>query len=344
MKTLKRAKSIFFFRLQSMSAEGVQVRYIDIENSFQESNKHNIKTTNINDFKNWLKNEIGTYGNKTKITSKVSRFEIIGNNCIPYFDIEGIPKDKGEIFIITIANNLMKTMSEHSKHKFSRYCITQNLHSLTHEGKSYHVYFPEFRTFRDEMKKFINHYVDMKLEGYEYIDTSVYSRDRLFRLPYQKGVNKTKNLNSIERRQIDYHFIIRGPVDPSNYIISNVEGKEMISFSNIPQKYAKMKSKNTISGPYNAAMEKMDKVCDLLTLALTKYEDKEKNKEMKTDEDYYNKSLALRELMIIGELKAKYEKILNEFIDYYETNKTYDDFRLPRASIDVILIIIESKI
>lgn len=344
MKTLKRAKSIFFLRLQSMTTEGRQVRYIDIENSFQEGNKRNIKTANINDFKNWLKNEINTFGNKTKITTNVSRFEIIGNECIPYFDIEGIPKDKDDKYIIKVTNDLMKTMNEHAKHKFTYFCITQNLHSLSHEGKSYHVYFPQFRTFRDEMKKFVNYYVDSKLEGYEYIDTSVYSRGRLFRLPYQKGVNKRKDMNTIERRQIDYHYIIYGLGDPSNYIISDVEGKEMISFLTIPQKYAKMKSKNTKSGPYNSAIDKMEKVCDLLTLALTKYEDNGKNKEMKTDEDYYNKSLALRELMIVGELKAKYEKILNEFIKYYEINKTYDDFRLPRASIDVILIIIESKI
>ena len=326
------------------------IRIIDISNSFSENTRNNYKMFNIDDAINALQIDINSFLNSQIINSLVSRFEIIGRDCIPYFDIEKIPEDKGDEYINEIAKSLMNELSTHSQKQFTRFCITYNTSSITHPGKSYHVYFPEYSTIKDEMKKFVNYYIDSKKEGYEYIDASVYSKDRLFRLPYQKGVNKSYDVVNLGDRYKDFHRIIVGTNQASDYIISNTATKERVFFSSIPNKYLLMKSVNIISGPYNKTDKKLNKVCDLLTSLLAEKEQtiKEEPKSVKQEEDpneqLYNRTLAIRELLISYKLRNRYYSKVNELITYYENNKTFDGFRLPIKSIVMMLDIIEAKI
>lgn len=315
--------------------EGSFVRYIEINASYKENIKENWKTSDIASFISRLQDDIKEY----KGTGN-TRYEIIAQNCIPYFDIEKIPTDDENKMIYTIADELISKLSDCSKTRFTRYCITYNSHSMNHSGRSYHVYFPEFATRKDEMKKFVNWYIDHKFTGHEYIDSSVYSKDRLFRLPYQRGViNGDHSVEDNERKQ-DYHRIIYGFDNAADYIVSNTKDKQTVFFVTIPYKYVGIKSVNTISGPYNATVKKLDKVCDLLTTVITD------NKGIPhiDDKECYTKALALKELLFDEDVKNKYNKLLTEFIDYYNEHKSYDNFRLETRAINIILRIIETKI
>ena len=318
-------------------------RFVEIENSFAENTKRVWKTRPISELIKLTQDDIDRSHGKDVIYYTVSRFEIIGRDCIPYFDIEKIPEDKDDNYITTIVNSLMSKLSEYGKKTFTKYHITVNTSSITHEGKSYHVFFPEFSTLREEMKKFVNYYVDMKYEGYEYIDTSVYSKDRLFRLPYQKGVNKYPDCNQIEDRMKDFHRITDGEMKADEYIISNTRGKDRIFFITIPRKYSSMRTLNQISGPYTRTNQAFNKVCNLLVDALDTRNSE--HQMLSKDEECYSKCIALRELISGVEPQNKrYSELINEIISYKDEHGSFDDFRLNIRSIEVILDIIQAKI
>lgn len=115
-----------------------------------------------------------------------------------YFDIENIPKDKENMIY-----DLINDISDFLKIDKDQYALTYNSNSHAHPGLSYHLYFPYKMNYLD-MKKLVV-LIKTKYPQYaDYIDDSVYSSIRLFRLPNNgkvtgRGVNNN-----------DFHQIVKG--------------------------------------------------------------------------------------------------------------------------------------
>ena len=112
------------------------------------------------------------------------------------------------------------------------YVLTHNELSSSHVGDSYHVIFQHIYIFHTEQTKNIVKYFISKNEEYiNYIDFSVYSSHRLFRLQFSKNVNGKKYEKEIYLE--DFHkpveleptienlrkFIIHDITLETNYII-----------------------------------------------------------------------------------------------------------------------------
>lgn len=107
------------------------------------------------------------------------------------------------------------------------YVVTFNRHSSSHAGLSYHVifthlYFYNLYVIKQLMVKFLNE----KRCYTKYVDTSIYSSYRLFRLPYSKNVkNTTTTARIINIDDIHYPYDIKQHriieiINPEDYLIS----------------------------------------------------------------------------------------------------------------------------
>lgn len=176
--------------------------------------------------------------NNSKLQPKCM-LEVLQSNFIRVFlDIEKIPRDKPNL-IYSIIDDISEFLS-----------IDKNTYALTfnngshHPGLSYHLYFPYFTT-KQNMLNVVRNFILKTEKKYEkYIDQSVYSKNRLFRLPYQYGPgllekvqqkvpqNKEPEINDQNyEREKDYHIIIKG--DIKDCIIQNLTNLKMIK-SNYP--------------------------------------------------------------------------------------------------------------
>lgn len=130
-----------------------------------------------------------------------------------YFDIENIPKDKPEL-INDIIRDINKVLGKDIK-----YHLSFNQYSKTHLGLSYHLVYDCIMDYKD--MKILSFYIKDSFPDYEfYIDSSVYSRVRLFRLP----LNGKPNNVTIDNE--DVHKIVSEDDTINNFFIQNVEGLE----------------------------------------------------------------------------------------------------------------------
>jgi len=162
-----------------------------------------------------------------------------------FLDIENIPRDNRTIIkdIIKSFSNLLEIEGEYLSNAmdgtfiFQRdfnndYVVTINEHSSSHEGLSYHViykniYFRDRECYKVFLVKFLNLYQDYT----KYVDTSIYTSTRLFRLPYSKNIksskdNKKKIVSSDVHRPYDIEKDIYLQIDESkitDYFISYYE-------------------------------------------------------------------------------------------------------------------------
>ena len=178
------------------------IKYIDIKHSFAENSYNNHKIVDINEFVNLI----------TKDDDSYSIFEIIENykQVKMYFDIENIPTENDKLIF-----EIVKTLIIHLNEFFNipnfetekvEYIITENKHSHTHEGRSYHIIFCNVITNQYATLNYLKYYVTNKFIGNEYIDLSVYSKNRLFRSINQPGVDKNDRYGQL--LSDDKHFII----------------------------------------------------------------------------------------------------------------------------------------
>ena len=175
----------------------------------------------------------------------------------------------------------------------------------------------------------------------KYINSVVYSTNRLFRIIGSYGITKTKqkDMNSIHK--ISESQTQRDPKILS--IISYIEGidKTLIpisnpSFDNIVKN---IKSKRIKEYSINMIMKK--KITEELSSELNKIVLKWQIKENLLNEDKLNdKILVLLEFPLKEVSKDK----LNELKEYYSTNKTFKGFRLSIKQINYLLSLIEKDL
>jgi hypothetical protein len=128
-------------------------------------------------------NEFETYMELAQSNSK-SCFEILQNDILRiYLDMENIPNENTELYKQIIAEfmeyaGLNKIQAE--------YVVTFNPCSH-HKGLSYHVIFHVLTTL-DNLKNLVQNFKHHHQAYMSYVDDSVYTRLRLFRLPGQRGL------------------------------------------------------------------------------------------------------------------------------------------------------------
>ena len=178
-----------------------------------------------------------------------------------YIDIEKLPLTGSKDMVNNIANDLIAYIKENLKlYKFdvnndevnidtytkesfdnvkTDYVITHNSSSSSHCGDSYHVIFPYVYIYHvEQVKSFMNDFINKHQKYIDYVDLSVYSTRRLFRLPFSKNVtthhkNKAINQNDIHKTEFkqdnitDYiiqyvqpngHIIVIDRNDPINFV------------------------------------------------------------------------------------------------------------------------------
>lgn len=139
-----------------------------------------------------------------------SLLEILTNDTIRFFmDIENIPDDQDKL-IYTIIEDLVKYFNIPLK-----YSLTLNKKS-NHKGLSYHVYFP-FRINKTIAYKLIQNFLCEHSSYYSYIDSSIYTKNRLFRTIGSVDPGKVINTRNLE----SVHELVEGDIEDTiiqNYI------------------------------------------------------------------------------------------------------------------------------
>ena len=190
-----------------------RIKYIEISKNFTENKRENWKESNAVDYVTKL----------MKNDSQTSIFEILGDKVKIYFDIEKIPKENDKLIFDIVAKIITEIVNKTKLTNIAdvSYILTENLHSYTHEGRSYHLILYNLSMSKYDIKDFINYYISNKFIGYEYIDASVYTYNRLFRAVNQKGVSRFGDgLNNDDvHKVIKYYNSIMG----SSYVMSDIE-------------------------------------------------------------------------------------------------------------------------
>ena len=164
-----------------------------------------------------------------------------------YLDVEKIPVDQPELIeeIKYKLNEFFKSKC-HEMNEDMEFVSTFNPSSPSHEGLSYHLictnYYMDYKNMYNAIAEFLS---TDGAKYLSYIDVSVYSSLRLFKLPYYYGINsKTKKIDTsgdnYHRIQSEY---ISNNEFYSNFIIQCLKGCKNIStkFADKPEYKKKLK-------------------------------------------------------------------------------------------------------
>jgi hypothetical protein len=100
-----------------------------------------------------------------------------------YFDIEKIPFERKDMIY-----DIIKRLAEFLEIDPNDYALTLNTGSRLHPGLSYHLTFP-YKTLASNILNLVRTFKLKYPEYTDYIDEAVYSKDRLFRMPDQYGID-----------------------------------------------------------------------------------------------------------------------------------------------------------
>ena len=301
----------------------ISVKYIRIKDSYTENIRSNWKTyRGLPEQFDYLVNQKST-----------TTFEILqnGKNLRFYIDIEKIPFDK-DTLIEEIVFDLIEFMKEKGlKNNLTviDIAITENKNSISHEGRSYHVIMPVQMT-QNLMKRLILNFVnDERYNKYiEYIDCSVYSNYRLFRVPNQIGFDKDHN-----RIEDNIHIPILDIKPYQEYLIQNVNRSiPMFYPTNLTTLTLEQKRKAAkMSGNINKYGLKVALDERLLASILSKAN---KPPEPASDEI----------LTLIDTLRQKQTvsnriiRFLDELDNYYEEKGNFDNYKFTKQQIRNLLL------
>ena len=286
----------------------------------------------------------------TVLQKDVSLYEIldIRANTKLYFDIENIDYDEPN-FIYNIIRDLKlfikkSSISENypSGIELTDYVLTINEESPNHEGLSYHLIFNHYYTTPINIRGLLFQFIKKYSIYEDYIDTVVYSRNRLFKSVYQIGIDGyPKNRHTIIEgtiedsiiqniyncQEIKYKYEI--PEDMKDYISRNHSWSDE---DELKPKYRKidlddikeiiketikeMKNSSNISENNIATANNEDSENEIDYGVLTK---KRKIEEIKVDE-VYGMAVGLK----MKELNEKQKKYLDKLINDYSENKLKD--------------------
>lgn len=146
--------------------------------------------------------------------SDYSILEVLASDTVRFFmDIENIPVENTDL-IINLINDFIKFFNLQEE-----YAYTFNSKSA-HAGLSYHVFFPykisKAKGDKITIYKLVQTFLSKHPQYYKYIDTSIYTKNRLFRVigSGDPGLN-----NGRARNNESFHTLIKGTVEDT--IIQN---------------------------------------------------------------------------------------------------------------------------
>ncbi len=166
---------------------------------------------------------------------EISKYEVLREQTRKiYFDIECIPsnddlpkQDSEELCsagfhrnprsardelihqILTDVNKFFRKKCKDQMHDDMKFIITYNKSSANHPGKSYHAYCMNYCMNYKQLRNIICEFVNTDGEKYkDYVDCSVYSKNRLFKMPYYIGLTQVDNKSQIDTNRDNHHFII----------------------------------------------------------------------------------------------------------------------------------------
>lgn len=300
----------------------ISVKYIRIKDSYSENVRSNWKTYR------GLPEQFDISVNQKHTTT----FEILqnGKNLRFYIDIEKIPFDQNKL-IEEICFDLIEFMKEKGlkiELTNENLAITENANSTSHEGRSYHVIIPVQMT-QNSMKRLLLNFVnDERYNKYiDYIDCSVYSNYRLFRVPNQIGFDKDRN-----RIEDNIHIPILNIKPYQEYLIQNVNRSIPIFYPrNLTTLTLEQKRKAAkISGNIKKYGVKAALDEKLLASILSKA-----NKPVEPAGDEI--------LELIDKLRQKHNisnrtaKLLDDLDEYYEENGNFENYRFTKQQIKNLL-------
>ena len=128
-----------------------RIKYIEISKNFTENKRENWKECNKEEYITKL----------MKNDSQTSIFEILGDKVKIYFDIEKIPKENDKLIFDIVAKIISVLVDKTNVRRMAdvSYILTENLHSYTHEGRSYHLILYDKTMTKYDIKDFINYIV-----------------------------------------------------------------------------------------------------------------------------------------------------------------------------------------
>lgn len=261
-----------------------------------------------------------------------------------FFDIENIPKEE---ILFEILDKMIELYDLPKN-----YALTKNINS-THDGLSYHVYFP-LRACKSDVLLLIkdfNFKTDYKY--FDYIDYRVYGKNRLFRVVGSKCPGKVGH----ERNLNDFHNLIQGNLEDTiiqncnnlpdfNYIFENIEFVE--------SKYSEKIRESIINNKKDKFSDPAKKTWDMFRYPYANFIQnqqeieklKQSNKAEKIKNDYNIKETELKiqkdkqdkdfELKKIKE-ERKTEKVKWEI----ELQKNKDELELKKQEIEILKLKIQ---
>ena len=336
------------------------VRFIDIKYSFTENKYENYK----------LANELGYVEHIMDKSKESSTFEVLSSNgmCKVYFDIEHIPSEDDKIIydiVKSLISELINKTDLNVDSSCISYLITENKHSSTHEGRSYHVILYNCVMFKQNMRAFLNYYIANKLVGYEYIDNSVYSSNRLFRAVNQRGVRK--EAFGTERPPEDDKHVILTYYDADTKADTGLSERDLITNSviqayvsnkvyrpclnmSLKEKHAnKYKANENIKYNFSDGSKRIGRTVHntyIFNAPITK-ETVDVIKGMDIDDHakrVYDTVYVLHELLMITNPKEAILEAVNEILTYYKEHNGFEGYKMTLQQIETMTKIIESKI
>lgn len=146
-----------------------------------------------------------------------------------FLDIEKLPYTNSEQTVNNIVNDFITYIKENLKiYKYNindddvniditniipfdelnfDYVISHNSSSSSHIGDSYHIIFPNIHIYHSlQTKAFMSDFVNKYHQYSDYVDISIYTSRRLFRLPYSRNVsmNPRKKINKNDIHKTDF--------------------------------------------------------------------------------------------------------------------------------------------
>ena len=248
-----------------------------------------------------------------------SRYEVLSNTIRKlYFDIDGIPlTDENlvhefmreyEEFFKTKIKNISSDFTEPFK-----YVITSNKNSSTHPGLSYHIIVWNYCMYYLDQKRILSIFKNSSAgtKYIQYIDTSVYSSLRLFKVPNFIGI-------PIDANPENYHRPDASDKNISHYIIQDTSNtKQLHIIDGIKREEYQQNAlvKNNLS---NMNWEFCIQLYNLIKSLDTEQFDKKLNERKLFRKDARNKNKHIEEQNIANEINY----ILNcELISRNDKNK-----------------------
>lgn len=141
-----------------------------------------------------------------------SKYEVLREETRKiYFDIERIPHDDKTLIHQMLAdiNTFFRKKCGDQMHEDMKFILTYNKSSANHIGKSYHVYCMNYCMSYKQLRHIVCEFVNTDGEKYkDYIDCSVYSKNRLFKMPYYIGLAQNNTKSQLDTNRDNHHVII----------------------------------------------------------------------------------------------------------------------------------------